>query len=76
MSEKQIVKVHDKDGVYRSMVVDRTTSAKDVVALFVKKLNAASGGDVGADQYRLYIDSPDGMCQICIFRHYTHLSHT
>jgi hypothetical protein len=61
MAEKQIIKVHDKDGVYRSMAVERTTTAKDVVAAFVKKLHAQGAqSSVGADQYRLFIDFPDG----------------
>lgn len=61
MTEKQIIKVHDKDGVYRSMAVERTTTAKDVVATFVKKLHAQNAQlNMSADQYRLFIDFPDG----------------
>ena len=60
MAEKQIIKVHDKDGVYRSMAVERSTTARDVVAVFVKKLHAQGAqSNVGADQYRLFIDFPD-----------------
>jgi hypothetical protein len=61
MSDKQIIKVHDKDGVYRSMAVEKATTARDVVATFVKKLHAQGAqSSIGADQYRLSIDFPDG----------------
>lgn len=43
------------------MAVERTTTAKDVVATFVKKLHAQNAQlNMSADQYRLFIDFPDG----------------
>ncbi len=60
MTEKQVIKVYDKDGVYRSMAADPKTTAKDVVALFVKKLLREGTEGASPENFKLFIDFPDG----------------
>lgn len=56
VADKQVIKVYDKEGVYRALAVDKATTAKDVVVMFVKKLRSQESADV----FRLFIDFPDG----------------
>eukprot|EP01111_Echinosteliopsis_oligospora_P011429 TRINITY_DN3774_c0_g2_i1.p1 TRINITY_DN3774_c0_g2~~TRINITY_DN3774_c0_g2_i1.p1 ORF type:complete len:995 (-),score=322.61 TRINITY_DN3774_c0_g2_i1:6-2990(-) len=47
--DKRVIKVHDKDGVYRTMVALSSTTATEIVATWVKKLHLKDGESAPTD---------------------------